>query len=562
MKKGYFVFVLIILLLSFVNAKSYSLEHAEINILVNQDGSLEINETIEFNFVGDFSYAYRDFEFYVGTIEDIKVYDVTNSIVLLSSDITSTGAHKQQLKWYYSASNERKRFLISYKLKNSLNVYKDITEFYWKIWGNGWAYPLKEISGTFELPAAVSNPKDVYTYGHPQLNGKIAILENKTVIFQAFNIPSNQWVELRVLFPSSLLSNPLFVNKINADGLEKIIQEENNYASKKSSNANYLNISLATLAIIIVIAPLILILLFLIFYFVGGREPKVSLEYNPYYERDIPYNYSPAIVSTLFNQASKKPSAKDFVACILYLCIKGYCKLEVVKKKKFLVIFGKDTDYRIHLLKKDDHALPKHEKKVLEIVKSYAEKNDSILFSELAGAARTDSWHFRGQFKSWQKQVKEEALAMNFFEKHHYHLIFNIICVAYIILGFFVLVIFPTITISGVIGLILNSTLLKNVLPRRTPNGAIHYHKWKTLKNYLKDFSQMKEHPPESIVLWEKYLVYALTLGVADKVEKSMKLMIPDRKARSAIFIGGVNYHSLGAGSFGFVSSVNSFSSS
>ena len=36
----------------------------------------------------------------------------------------------------------------------------------------------------------------------------------------------------------------------------------------------------------------------------------------------------------------------------------------------------------------------------------------------------------------------------------------------------------------------------------------------------------MKEHPPESIVIWNQYLVYATALGVADKVYESMKLHV------------------------------------
>ena len=38
----------------------------------------------------------------------------------------------------------------------------------------------------------------------------------------------------------------------------------------------------------------------------------------------------------------------------------------------------------------------------------------------------------------------------------------------------------------------------------------------------------MKEHPPESIVVWKKYLIYGTALGVADKVYESMKLQVPN----------------------------------
>ena len=47
-------------------------------------------------------------------------------------------------------------------------------------------------------------------------------------------------------------------------------------------------------------------------------------------------------------------------------------------------------------------------------------------------------------------------------------------------------------------------------------------------KKFLKDNSLIKEHPPESIVIWNKYLVYGTALGVADEVYESMKLYKPD----------------------------------
>lgn len=37
----------------------------------------------------------------------------------------------------------------------------------------------------------------------------------------------------------------------------------------------------------------------------------------------------------------------------------------------------------------------------------------------------------------------------------------------------------------------------------------------------------MKEHPPESVKLWDEYLTYAIALGVADKTMKAMEKIAP-----------------------------------
>ncbi len=46
------------------------------------------------------------------------------------------------------------------------------------------------------------------------------------------------------------------------------------------------------------------------------------------------------------------------------------------------------------------------------------------------------------------------------------------------------------------------------------------------MKKFLLAFGRFKEKELPEIVLWEKYLVYAAALGVADKVEKQMKIKI------------------------------------
>lgn len=39
----------------------------------------------------------------------------------------------------------------------------------------------------------------------------------------------------------------------------------------------------------------------------------------------------------------------------------------------------------------------------------------------------------------------------------------------------------------------------------------------------------MKEHPPESVKLWDEYLTYSIALGVADKTLKAMKKLAPQQ---------------------------------
>lgn len=56
-----------------------------------------------------------------------------------------------------------------------------------------------------------------------------------------------------------------------------------------------------------------------------------------------------------------------------------------------------------------------------------------------------------------------------------------------------------------------------------TKEGRVMNAKWKNFKKYITDYSMLKEHPPQSVKLWEEYLIYAVVLGVAKKTINVMK---------------------------------------
>lgn len=51
---------------------------------------------------------------------------------------------------------------------------------------------------------------------------------------------------------------------------------------------------------------------------------------------------------------------------------------------------------------------------------------------------------------------------------------------------------------------------------------------WQGLKKYMDDFSLLNEKEVPDLVLWEKYLVYATTFGIAEKVLNQLKVRYPE----------------------------------
>ena len=67
--------------------------------------------------------------------------------------------------------------------------------------------------------------------------------------------------------------------------------------------------------------------------------------------------------------------------------------------------------------------------------------------------------------------------------------------------------------------------LIKKSEMFESSKGVDEKEAWNGLKNYMEDFSMMKEKEVPELALWEKYLVFATAFGIADKVLKQLKVI-------------------------------------
>ena len=628
-KKIVILFCIFIFSLS-VSAKDYSLTKAFVAMDINPDGSIYVTENITFDFQGSFSFAFRDISYGEWKVSNVEVYSEGYK---LNHEILNQG-NDMRIKWYYSVSDQKKTFTIKYRLEYAIHCYSDICDLNWKMWGAGWDKSLNELEGYVMLPTAVKNSSEIYTWGHPKLTGKIGLLENKKIIYQTFSIPAGQWVEVRVIFPRNVLPSPSFAITKQEAGLQKIVEEEQNYKlPRKEDNFNYnafiffiLFFGAIFIAILKQISPSLgetlskfignvflafLVLVFIIFlitlytgvsnkeiqyllffilleavaffsiWYLFGREPKVDIP--SIYERDIPYDYSPAVVDALIHQQTKKPRQETITAELLDLCLKGRLRLKKIAKEKTFGIFGGD-EYEIEVLNSSFNQLPNSERILLEltpnserillelIVDAAKFHYDGIIFknkvedktpnkvtlTELRNylmARPTDTQKF---FKEWVEAVSEQAKDEKFFSKKTGYLPFTAATLFVIFISF---LFYPQIItrLTIIFEAIILLLIFPNALPNRTRKGTEHYIKWMRLNKFLQDFSNLKEMPPDAIALWEKYLVYSIPLGVAHKVQKAMDYVFKDYRGEvhSNIFVG--NMSGFSASSFG--SSMGSFSS-
>ena len=66
------------------------------------------------------------------------------------------------------------------------------------------------------------------------------------------------------------------------------------------------------------------------------------------------------------------------------------------------------------------------------------------------------------------------------------------------------------------------------LLSNRTREGVEAAAKAKGLKRYLQDFSRLEDAPVGHLILWERYLVYAVALGVSADLVRGMAVKVPE----------------------------------
>jgi uncharacterized membrane protein len=54
--------------------------------------------------------------------------------------------------------------------------------------------------------------------------------------------------------------------------------------------------------------------------------------------------------------------------------------------------------------------------------------------------------------------------------------------------------------------------------------------RWKAFRRFLRRFSSLPDAPAMAVVIWGRYLAYAVALGVADEVEKQVKALVPEEE--------------------------------
>jgi len=510
---------------SYVSAKDYYFPKVVVTININEDGSFDIEELRTYKFDGSFHWAtYTLDKSGFDRIENFTIGDETGPYKRTDTETETPGTfvfqdrgNEYYAKFFYDASNTTKTFAIKYRVVGGIKVYKDVADFYWKLIGIGWDKKTSDFEGFVYLPNPVQNVDDIKVFGHGPLNGVVERIDGTGAHYKVTNVPPNTYIEARVLFPPSVLPK---AHVIPEEKLNQIMQEELTYA--KQADAIKARIRSGFIGFFALWVLFLAFYLYLFFTF--GKESKPQREII--YTREIPEDIPPAIVGYLMR--FETVTAQDLTATILYLIKKGYIALETKEEEKNYILFKKTEPVTyFYKTEKDPSALSGHLAFAYDFLFNViSEGNNFVSTDMIKRFSKQRNKVAYDMFQRFVHAVQDEGRSLGYFENRVTIMaIYFVALVLVSFISFFVLTgtgtlfLIPLIWIFGTVFALLSFTLKK-----RTQKGAEAYAEWIGLKRFLEDFSNFKEYVPTSIVIWEDYLVYATTFGIAEKVLKYIEM--------------------------------------
>lgn len=508
MSKKFVLLIAVAAILVPAVAAAEKIENFNAVLRVQADSSVQVQETIVYNFEGlsrhgifrtiPYKYNARGGNFSV-QITNISVRDSSGAPYRFT--VSNSGNNKQiqigDSKVYVDGT---KTYVISYTIGRAINYFSDHDELYWNVTGNGWGVSIGAASATVYLPAAVelSKLQAACFAGALGANSPCANIEVPTgsdsqtagAEYRQDNLAAGEGLTVVEGFPKGVVQQPLWWQEL----LRTIADN------------------------IILLLPLLVFGLMFYLWQTRGRDPQgrgtIVAQYEP------PFSLSPAEVGTIIDERADN---QDISADIINLAVRGYIKIARVEKKG--MIFD-SADHELYLLKNPDDNIAPFEKTLLD--KLFAEAGeidaDGSVISQKKVSLSLLKNKFYKDLQEIRKQIYESLVTGGYFTKNPER-------VRGYYIGAGVILIFACIWLSAVISSFVGAFGVASVIasaiivaifgyfmPQRTLRGVEAKEQILGLKEYLniaeKDRIAFHNAPDKSPERFEKLLPYAMVLGV------------------------------------------------
>ncbi len=551
----------LIILPGTIHARDYGFPEVEIHARITDEGALEVTEYRSVEFDGQFSGMYMWINQTGGTrIEEPSIAE--GDAEYTRNPQTSPGppgtyfvrddGESMYLDWSFDARDESRTFTISYRVANAVRVHDDVAELYHQFVGDQWEKPVGRVTVLLQLPDG-SEVDDLRAWGHGPLHGEVTITDGSSVQWDVAPLPAETYLEGRVTFPPTLVPEATFTT--GEEALPSILEEEERWASQANRARFMSRIDWVLGPLLLVMGPIMAIF----FWWKYGKEYRSDFDGD--YYRELPGDYSPAELGVLWRFGT--PTVDDFTATIMDLARRGWIRLEEYTREErgFLRTKSRPDFRAIRLEPEEGEPLLPHETAAMGFLFDKASTDGvQIAFADLEEYTKKNRSSSSSFWSGWVAQVSARGDVLNFFDTdtRRAQVIELVTGILVALAGVGILVLgYPATGVGALVGGSVLA-LAAIVLRRRSKTGVEDFTRWRAFRKFLRDFSEMDRHTVPSLVIWEHYLVYAVTLGVAREVLRQLEVVFPNLEADGHRFGAGWLYVSTARGTSAGLSGLSS----
>ena len=553
------LFLTIFICLGTVKSKAgdLRLNNLYFDVKINDDGSMDVTEIWDI-YVKQTNTLYKTFKTDKSKYSEITNVTVKDITYGKSSEFiktpnwayhvaknryygTKNGDGDFEIGWGVGLDNQTatKKYQISYTVKDAITKYNDYAELYWQFVGENFEISSTKITGTIYLPSKVSSKDDIKVWGHTKdLNGTIYATDTNKIEFQMDNYRSGRYVEVRTLFPTSLINTSGRTK--NTEILQTAIAEETKWADKANAIRERNEFLSEAMPIILLVVYIVInVVLSIVFIKKAIKYSKKNKELKKYepttklqYYRDLPDEQAtPGEAVKILNMELEAFTStnfgKIFSATMLNLALKGYIEIRQEKNER-----GKDN-INIYILRQENAGLKPNEERIMTFIRKAVKENNMLTLKELEKYIKNHPTGTESLLKLTYSDVKKQLIEQKIinkeeekeYQKYKNKQVGYILGIIFLLCFTFVFFIIPAVIL--IVDAVLCGKIAKkiNVL---TEKGVDQKEEWNGLKKYMEDFSMLDKREVPELVIWEKYLVFATAFGIADKVIKQLKIVYPN----------------------------------
>ena len=374
------------------------------------------------------------------------------------------------------------------------------------------------------LPPGVTSDQ-VRAWAHGPLNGTVTIEPDASVVMKVDPLPAYTFVEGRILFPAAALSK---APQQPGAKLAEALAEEKRFADEANRTRLWARVKVGLWGLLGVGVPIVALVLILVLYFRYGREPKT--QFQAQYLRDFPQpQLPPALAAFIWRMGSV--GSDDVTATLLDLVNRKVIDLERVTVQESGLLGSKDkTTYKLTLHDERLEELLEFEQQLCTFLFHEMADGNELVLSELKEIAKTHRTSFAKGFQTWKRKVEKEGEQRGYLDPQADRMAFTASAFAFVAMvaagAAAVFSGFWWFFLGIPVGLVL--IWVARAVKRRSQEAAELHAQYAALERYLKDFGRLDEKPPDAIVLWEQFLIFAVVFGIADQVAKAMSMKIPE----------------------------------